>query len=95
MVLSADVVADLKCMPALSVMCVTVQSCDNKFEGQSCSSYVNDCMVAEVDASDDDDDDDDKSTVSVVDNADQLLVCLLYTSPSPRDGLLSRMPSSA
>ena len=23
------------------------------------------------------------------------LVCLLYTSPSPRDGLLSRMPSSA
>ena len=25
----------------------------------------------------------------------QLLACLLYTSPSPRDGLLSRMPSSA
>ena len=24
-----------------------------------------------------------------------LLACLLYTSPSPRDGLLSRMPSSA
>ena len=24
-----------------------------------------------------------------------LRVCLLYTSPSPRDGLLSRMPSSA
>ena len=24
-----------------------------------------------------------------------LSVCLLYTSPSPRDGLLSRMPSSA
>ena len=50
-VLSADVVADLECMPALSVMCVTVQSCDNKFEGQSCNSNVNDCMVAEVDAS--------------------------------------------
>ena len=31
--------------------------------------------------------------------ADQVLdvakICLLYTSPSPRDGLLSRMPSSA
>mgnify|MGYP003690846969 CR=1 FL=1 len=27
--------------------------------------------------------------------ADLLLDCLLYTSPSPRDGLLSRMPSSA
>ena len=24
-----------------------------------------------------------------------ILFCLLYTSPSPRDGLLSRMPSSA
>ena len=30
-------------------------------------------------------------------NSDELrtVVCLLYTSPSPRDGLLSRMPSSA
>ena len=26
---------------------------------------------------------------------DRVQVCLLYTSPSPRDGLLSRMPSSA
>ena len=25
----------------------------------------------------------------------EVLYCLLYTSPSPRDGLLSRMPSSA
>ena len=25
----------------------------------------------------------------------EALTCLLYTSPSPRDGLLSRMPSSA
>ena len=25
----------------------------------------------------------------------QARICLLYTSPSPRDGLLSRMPSSA
>ena len=25
----------------------------------------------------------------------QYYTCLLYTSPSPRDGLLSRMPSSA
>ena len=25
----------------------------------------------------------------------QIWICLLYTSPSPRDGLLSRMPSSA
>ena len=26
---------------------------------------------------------------------EKVLSCLLYTSPSPRDGLLSRMPSSA
>ena len=26
---------------------------------------------------------------------DYIDTCLLYTSPSPRDGLLSRMPSSA
>ena len=38
-------------------------------------------------------------SVSTIDPADIDLVitlcCLLYTSPSPRDGLLSRMPSSA
>ena len=28
-------------------------------------------------------------------NNTELETCLLYTSPSPRDGLLSRMPSSA
>ena len=28
-------------------------------------------------------------------NLAKLAACLLYTSPSPRDGLLSRMPSSA
>ena len=28
-------------------------------------------------------------------HAYQACACLLYTSPSPRDGLLSRMPSSA
>ena len=28
-------------------------------------------------------------------NVNHKSTCLLYTSPSPRDGLLSRMPSSA
>ena len=28
-------------------------------------------------------------------NIRAIIPCLLYTSPSPRDGLLSRMPSSA
>ena len=32
--------------------------------------------------------------VNIQGSADTI-ACLLYTSPSPRDGLLSRMPSSA
>ena len=31
----------------------------------------------------------------VLGDAEHFPGCLLYTSPSPRDGLLSRMPSSA
>ena len=34
-------------------------------------------------------------TVSEVKGFGRQKGCLLYTSPSPRDGLLSRMPSSA
>ena len=36
-----------------------------------------------------------KGTVTGVDDTGSLMVCLLYTSPSPRDGATSRMPSSA
>ena len=38
---------------------------------------------------------DDVVGFSQADMAFHTLLCLLYTSPSPRDGLLSRMPSSA
>ena len=31
----------------------------------------------------------------VMEKGNEEIYCLLYTSPSPRDGLLSRMPSSA
>ena len=34
-------------------------------------------------------------TVPILERNHQTHPCLLYTSPSPRDGLLSRMPSSA
>ena len=34
-------------------------------------------------------------TFGIVDVTPEYIICLLYTSPSPRDGLLSRMPSSA
>ena len=34
-------------------------------------------------------------TATITVTGDTPMVCLLYTSPSPRDGLLSRMPSSA
>ena len=39
--------------------------------------------------------DGDPAVLKGKDKLDLLTVCLLYTSPSPRDGLLSRMPSSA
>ena len=35
------------------------------------------------------------SKISAKLNIESNMACLLYTSPSPRDGLLSRMPSSA
>ena len=34
-------------------------------------------------------------TMAEWEEIEALTICLLYTSPSPRDGLLSRMPSSA
>ena len=36
-----------------------------------------------------------KSLADSVEHVTEMGTCLLYTSPSPRDGLLSRMPSSA
>ena len=33
--------------------------------------------------------------IACPESGEVLAICLLYTSPSPRDGLLSRMPSSA
>ena len=43
----------------------------------------------------DDEDGDEDGDEGPCDICDGRGVCLLYTSPSPRDGLLSRMPSSA
>ena len=36
-----------------------------------------------------------ETRILVVDDEEDLCDCLLYTSPSPRDGATSRMPSSA
>ena len=36
-----------------------------------------------------------KALNTVIDRADCIITCLLYTSPSPRDTERSRMPSSA
>ena len=36
-----------------------------------------------------------KTVTKITPDHDDIMTCLLYTSPSPRDGLLSRMPSSA
>ena len=38
----------------------------------------------------------DRNPTAVIETGDRaIIVCLLYTSPSPRDATLSRMPSSA
>ena len=37
----------------------------------------------------------DREAVKAMIDGGSMSSCLLYTSPSPRDGLLSRMPSSA
>ena len=37
----------------------------------------------------------DRTVVTPEEIRGEIMACLLYTSPSPRDGLLSRMPSSA
>ena len=37
----------------------------------------------------------DDTVTATVNNVDITYTCLLYTSPSPRDATLSRMPSSA
>ena len=45
-----------------------------------------------------DDSSDSKAMAPIISGLDLIWrnnICLLYTSPSPRDGLLSRMPSSA
>ena len=36
-----------------------------------------------------------RTSFEFCENGAKAVACLLYTSPSPRDGLLSRMPSSA
>jgi len=36
-----------------------------------------------------------QASLATAENYEAASTCLLYTSPSPRDGLLSRMPSSA
>ena len=33
--------------------------------------------------------------LDILETAEEVVACLLYTSPSPRDATLSRMPSSA
>ena len=55
-----------------------------KYEGKICSSPHELAKISDV------------IILCVGDDNDvRDIVCLLYTSPSPRDGLLSRMPSSA
>ena len=59
----------------------------NRFKLKTCLVYIDDIIIFS------------KTVDDHIDHVDEILgtlrTCLLYTSPSPRDGLLSRMPSSA
>ena len=72
------------------VVCADI---DGKAAGNIAKELGGDCMPLTVDVGDVD------SIETMLDQTmeqfGQLNTCLLYTSPSPRDGLLSRMPSSA
>ena len=54
-------------------------------DGDSCSYFVRDSIEKTLK----------KTMAAHPDDFERAYNCLLYTSPSPRDGLLSRMPSSA
>ena len=72
----------------LAVIGLTFFSCDDEFLNPLPDSAI------VIDAFFNDDDDVVAGLVGVYD-AIQGVNCLLYTSPSPRDATLSRMPSSA
>ena len=63
-----------------------IACCRRPLEATALSKLEGDIDIQEVSVGEDE---------SVTQLAGRLKGCLLYTSPSPRDGLLSRMPSSA
>ena len=65
--------------------------------GKTISDHGGEYVVADVDSKAIEGNPEHLSVVLKFDSMDALQgwYCLLYTSPSPRDGLLSRMPSSA
>ena len=67
--------------------------------GHSVDFWAKRCIERIIAVSEDAPEDVEKQINNLKDNIgkviEQYMHCLLYTSPSPRDGLLSRMPSSA
>ena len=88
------VVEDMTKMEALRKIIEELKGLDK----DDIQSLVNE-MMKKDDEEDEDEDEDEKSESTKADLlkkiAEHFKSCLLYTSPSPRDGLLSRMPSSA
>ena len=63
---------------------------DGAYKNEIEETIISECESAGLDISEDED----LAEQRGYDRA-WIVTCLLYTSPSPRDGLLSRMPSSA
>jgi len=62
---------------------------------QTCQDFLDSEVMPNLDRIDSQEEGLMRSLLDKIGELGLLWICLLYTSPSPRDGLLSRMPSSA
>ena len=82
--------------PEATVYQIVVDSPDHTlFEQEINANLLNDDLVGQPVINDNEPAPGHFTVFAPTDDAIFAFACLLYTSPSPRDGLLSRMPSSA
>ena len=72
-----------------------VKACEEEFGVSAAAGVVVAAAGGAAEAAEEKDEFDVELTEVGPNKVKVIKVCLLYTSPSPRDGLLSRMPSSA
>ena len=78
-----------------SANCILKADSETPLKGDGASGTTDDVTMTESGANTAIFESFDLNGESQIETIEQAVGCLLYTSPSPRDGLLSRMPSSA